>query len=63
MFLDEHGAHPPNAAFFGITMLLYTEHGSSPTTKLTREWSERAGLRDVQLAVFETHQIVSARRP
>lgn len=63
MFLDEHGAHPPAAAFFGITMLYYTEHGASPTVQMARDWCERAGLVDFQLAVFETHQIASARRP
>mgnify|MGYP001090611369 CR=1 FL=1 len=63
MFLDEHGAHPASAAFFGITMLFYTEHGSSPTVKEAREWCERAGLCDVSLAVFETHQMLIARRP
>lgn len=63
MFLDEHGAHPSNAAFFGLTMLFYTEQGSSPTVKAAREWCERAGLCDFHLAVFETHQILSARRP
>lgn len=62
MFLDEHGAHPASAAFFGITMLYYTDHGSSPTVKTAFEWFKRAGLEDCQLTVFETHQIVSARR-
>jgi SAM-dependent methyltransferase len=63
MFLDEHGSNPPQAAFFGITMLYYTDHGRSPSVQMAREWCERAGLEDLQVAAFETHQIVSARRP
>lgn len=62
MFLDEHEAHPPNAVFFGVTMLYYTEGGTSPTVNRARDWFTRAGLRDFQMAVFETHQMVMARR-
>jgi 2-polyprenyl-3-methyl-5-hydroxy-6-metoxy-1,4-benzoquinol methylase len=62
MFLDEHESHPPNAVFFGVTMLFYTEGGTSPTVDRAREWFARAGLRDFQMAVFETHQMVIARR-
>jgi 2-polyprenyl-3-methyl-5-hydroxy-6-metoxy-1,4-benzoquinol methylase len=63
MFLDDHGAHPSNAVFFGITMLYYTEHGLSPSVQTARAWCEAAGLADVHLVVTETHQILSAVRP
>lgn len=62
MFLDEHGAHPASAAFFGVLMLFYTEQGTSPTVGRAREWFEKAGLGDVRLTAFESHQIVCARR-
>jgi 2-polyprenyl-3-methyl-5-hydroxy-6-metoxy-1,4-benzoquinol methylase len=61
MFLDEHGAYPRSAAFFGITMLFYTEHGTSPTVAAAREWLEKAGLGDVRLTAHETHQMVVGR--
>jgi 2-polyprenyl-3-methyl-5-hydroxy-6-metoxy-1,4-benzoquinol methylase len=63
MFIDEHGQNPETAVFFGVTMLLYTEHGASPTIRLTQDWFARAGLLDVRMTVFETHQIVSGRKP
>lgn len=63
MFIDEHGQDPQNAVFFGMTMLFYTEHGTSPTLRNAREWCERAGLVDVRSCALETHQIVTARRP
>jgi SAM-dependent methyltransferase len=63
MFLDEHLAHPPSAAFFGVTMLMYSEHGASPTVAEARGWLEAAGLRDVKLSVFETNQILVGRLP
>lgn len=63
MFVDDFGQDPASAVFFGMTMLFYTEHGTSPTLPQARAWLEAAGLRDVRTSVFESHQIVSARRP
>lgn len=63
MFLDDLGRDPASAVFFGMTMLMYTEHGTSPTTREVKDWLARAGLVDFALAVFETHQIAIARKP
>jgi SAM-dependent methyltransferase len=63
MFLDEHGQNPPSAVFFGLTMLFYTEKGTSPSVRQARAWVEGAGLVDVQVIVTETHQIITGRRP
>ena len=63
MFIDELGRDPRAAVFFGMTVLFYTEGGSSPTMPRTRRWLEDAGLVDVRTTVSESHQIVSARRP
>jgi 2-polyprenyl-3-methyl-5-hydroxy-6-metoxy-1,4-benzoquinol methylase len=62
MFLDEQGRDPQSAVFFGVTMLLYTEHGTSPTVRQAREWLGQAGLVDVRLVVLETHQMVVGRK-
>jgi ubiquinone/menaquinone biosynthesis C-methylase UbiE len=62
MFLDDLGRDPPSAVFFGLTMLFYTDHGTSPTLAEARAWLEEAGLGDVRTAVFETHQIVVGRK-
>jgi SAM-dependent methyltransferase len=63
MFLDEHGQDPKNAVFFGLTMLFYTEQGSSPTLHDARSWFEQAGLVDLTVTVLDTHQLVCARKP
>lgn len=63
MFVDEHGGDPQSAVFFGMTMLFYTEHGRSPSARQAREWLEGAGLVDFRSVAFESHQILSARRP
>jgi 2-polyprenyl-3-methyl-5-hydroxy-6-metoxy-1,4-benzoquinol methylase len=62
MFLDELGRDPPSSAFFGLTMLFYTEKGSSPTVRQAEDWFAKAGLVDLRLITLETHQIVTARR-
>lgn len=63
MFLDEHNQHPPSAVFFGLTMLFYTEEGSSPTVPQAQGWFAKAGLVDFGMTVLEGHQIVVARKP
>jgi 2-polyprenyl-3-methyl-5-hydroxy-6-metoxy-1,4-benzoquinol methylase len=63
MFLDEHQQNPSSAAFFGMTMLFYTEQGTSPTVRQAEDWLSRAGLKDMQMTVLETHQMVTARKP
>jgi 2-polyprenyl-3-methyl-5-hydroxy-6-metoxy-1,4-benzoquinol methylase len=63
MFVDEHGQNPESAVIFGVTMLLYTEHGTAPTIRQVEDWFARAGLADVRMTVLETHQIVSGRKP
>lgn len=62
MFLDDLGRDPASAVFFGMTMLFYTEHGTSPTVRQAREWLEKAGLGDVRVSVFESHQMVVGRK-
>jgi 2-polyprenyl-3-methyl-5-hydroxy-6-metoxy-1,4-benzoquinol methylase len=63
MFLDEFEQSPPSSVFFGVTMLFYTENGTSPTFCQSQNWMIKAGLVDARVAVFETHQIVVARKP
>lgn len=63
MFLDDLDQDPASAVFFGMTMLMYTEHGTSPTTRAVKDWFDRAGLADFALVVFEEHQIAIARKP
>lgn len=63
MFLDELGSNPREAVFFGLMMLMHTEKGASPTVAAARRWCEAAGLEKFEIAVLETHQIVTARRP
>jgi SAM-dependent methyltransferase len=62
MFVDEHGQDPASAVFFGMTMLFYTEHGTSPNVRQVHDWFARAGLVDFRMIVSETHQILSARK-
>ena len=62
MFLDERGRDPASAVYFGITMLLYTDHGTSPTARGTEGWMKAAGLGEVKTIVLDSHQIVVGRR-
>ncbi len=62
MFLDEQGQDPENAVFFGLTMLLHTRAGQSPSLAQAYDWFEHAGLTDSGLSVFDAFQIVRARR-
>jgi 2-polyprenyl-3-methyl-5-hydroxy-6-metoxy-1,4-benzoquinol methylase len=63
MFIDEHEQNPPSAVFFGLTMLLYTEKGESPTVRRAKEWLSSTGLVDVRMTALDSHQIISARKP
>jgi SAM-dependent methyltransferase len=62
MMLDEHHQNPASAAFFGLTMLFYTEGGTSPTVSGVQRWYEKAGLEDFQLIVDDRHQIAVGRK-
>lgn len=63
MFLDEHGKGPENAVFFGLTMLFYTNHGSSPTLRQSREWFHAAGLEGPEITLLDTQQLMVGRKP
>lgn len=62
MFLDEVGKEPPNAVFFGLTMLFYTEHGESPSFRAVDDWFARAGLVRAETVVVDTQTLVCGRR-
>lgn len=62
MFLDEHGKGPENAVFFGLTMLFYTQHGSSPTLRETHEWFRAAGLEGPEVTLLDTQQLLIGRK-
>lgn len=44
MFVDEHGAHPVEAAFFNVTMLLYTRGGCSHAVEAMRALCAATGF-------------------
>jgi 2-polyprenyl-3-methyl-5-hydroxy-6-metoxy-1,4-benzoquinol methylase len=62
MFIDEHGQNPRSAVFFGMTMLFYTDHGTSPSVDQARAWLAAAGLGSIKMTSLETHQIITAGR-
>ncbi len=51
MFLDELGAHPEKAVFFGLNMLLYTREGKSYSVYEIRSLCKEAGM-DLTQHVF-----------
>jgi SAM-dependent methyltransferase len=63
MFLDDLRAQPSSAAFFGLTMLLYTEQGQSYDLATTRRWCFDAGFESVESVFHESWSLVFARRP
>ncbi len=62
MFLDEHGKGPENAVFFGLTMLFYTQHGSSPSMRETHQWFRAAGLDGPEVTLLDTQQLLVGRK-
>lgn len=62
MFLDEYGAWPTNAAFFGLTMLMYTDAGSTYSVSDAREWFEQAGLSFEDPFVYQRYALLVGRR-
>lgn len=63
MFLDEHGKGPQNAVFFGLTMLFYTKHGTSPTMRQCHEWFHKAGLEGPEITLLDTQQLLVGKKP
>jgi SAM-dependent methyltransferase len=63
MFIDEHGAHPENAVFFGLAMLFYTNAGHTPNLEQVGHWFEKAGLSDLHVINLDTFQLVRGRVP
>jgi hypothetical protein len=59
MFIDEHDQNPRSAVFFGVTMLFYTEHGTSPKVSQARRWLAAAGLDAITMTTLESHQIIT----
>jgi len=64
MFVDELGAHPEEATFFGLTMLMYTREGSSYGVGEMSELLGSAGFEGVELQVHvdERYTLLMARR-
>lgn len=52
MFLDEHGAQPAEAAFFDLTMLMYTREGRTYRVTELRELLRAAGFADGEHVYF-----------
>ena len=46
-----------------MTMLFYTDHGTSPSVRQAKEWLPNAGLVAPRMTVLETHQILVAQKP
>ena len=62
MFLDELGRDPENAVFFGVTMLLYTEAGRSPSHREASEWFVGAGLGTPRTILLENQALLVGQR-
>lgn len=62
MFLDALQQDPASAAFFGLTMLLYTREGQSPRVDHARHWLTQAGLVDIHVSTFGSYSLVRGRR-
>ena len=63
MFLDEIGAEPANAVFFGLTMLFYTEHGQSPVLDRAKQWLLDAGLAKPRVTLLDTQALLIGEKP
>ncbi len=64
MFVDELGAHPEEATFFGLTMLMYTREGSSYGVGEMSDLLKTAGFEgeELQVHVDERYTLLMARR-
>ncbi len=64
MFVDELGAHPEEATFFGLTMLMYTREGSSYGVGEMSDLLRTAGFEgeELQVHVDERYTLLMARR-
>ena len=64
MFVDELGAHPEEATFFGLTMLMYTRQGSSYAISEIADLLVQAGFASLEheVHVDDRYTLVMARR-
>ncbi len=64
MFVDELGAHPEEATFFGLTMLMYTREGSSYSISEMTALLVQAGFDGVEREVHadDRYTLIMARR-
>lgn len=64
MFVDDLGAHPVEAVFFGLTMLMYTREGSSWSLGRMSDLMSQAGFADVEheVHVDDRYTLLMARR-
>jgi SAM-dependent methyltransferase len=65
LLLDDLGAHPPSAVFFGVTMLLFTERGRVYDLATVERWCATLGFRAIEhrYAPDEGWTVVLASRP
>lgn len=64
MFVDELGAHPEEATFFGLTMLMYTREGQSYSVGQMGELMGQAGFGSVESEVHvdDRYTLLMTRR-
>lgn len=63
LFLDELGRDPEEAAFFGTTMLYYTESGQCYGAGDVGSWCRRAGLEKTETVAVGHSTLVFAKKP
>lgn len=61
-FLDPTGRFDERAAFFEVTMLLYTDGGAVYTTREVTDWLLAAGFGEPQTVVHDSFELVMAQR-
>ena len=62
MFFDRLGMWPPSAAFFGLTMLMYTEAGDTYGLDEVDRWLVEAGLQPQEPVVYEGFSLAIGRK-
>jgi 2-polyprenyl-3-methyl-5-hydroxy-6-metoxy-1,4-benzoquinol methylase len=62
MLLDDTQDNPQSGVFFGLTMLLYTEHGKMPTVRDVASWFSNAGLETFRCVSDERFRIAVATK-